>query len=251
MRLIVTLKNTEKIKPIEREYIRNFIYNCLRNTRWSFYHDKRRYIHFSFSNLFPFDSKTGEINSNFNLIISSPYGELIEIVKNKLDNEKTIVLGRRSFQVSKLALINTPKNVDKVITATPIITRAPQVRYQEYGIESDKEYVFWEESKVLNAFLDLLIKNLRSRYEDFKIESQFLGFKTKYEDYPDNLRLFSTLKYKKTVYKWDKHNIGTMWEFGIAEQYKNSDIVRYMFEAGLGERNASSGSGFLNIPKKS
>src|SRR5690606_32157416 len=111
----------------------------------------------------------------------------------------------------------------------------------KYGINSDKKYIFWKETEVLNSFLDLLTKNLIKRYKDFKVESKFLGFKNRYENYSNDLRIFSTLKYKKTVYGWDKHNDGTMWEFGIAEQYKDSDIVRYMFEAGLGERNASSG----------
>ena len=247
MRLIIKIKNTEVIEHIEREYIRNSIYQCLESSIWSFYHDKPKYKHFCYSNLFPFDSKTGLINSDFSLIISSPYGQLIETIQKKLGNEMMLKLGDKNFEILKMRSIKLPQNIDKIISATPIIVRLPQNLFDKYNVHSQNNYEFWKETEVLNAFLDLVMKNLLLRYKNFVMESEVLGFKTKYKSFADDLRLFSTLKFKKVVYAWDKHFTGTMWEFGIAEDLKDSDIVKYLYEAGLGERNASSGSGFLNL----
>src|SRR5690606_38592108 len=187
---------------------------------------------------------TGDIESDFNLIISSPYDELIQIIQKRMDYDKEIKIGEK-FEVTKTKLIHTPKIIDKVMTATPILIRLHGKQYDKYGIKSDKKYISWTEKETLNAFLDQLTQNLVNRYNDFKLESKFLGFKNKYEDYQNTPHIFSTLKYKKTVHGWDKYYPATMREFGISEQYKSSDIVKYMYEAGLGEKNGS----LLNLIK--
>jgi len=246
LRLIINIKNSNLIRSIEREYIRNFIYKSLQNTKWSFYHDKPKYKHFCFSNLFPFN-KDGKIDADFNLIISSPYDDLIWTIQKLLVEERILKLGDNNFEILKTRLCKTPLNISTIITATPIIERISEKKFKKYGIQSQKDYAYWTEGEILNAFIDSVSNNLLLRYKNFSTESEVLGFKAKYNSYPDDLRIFSTLKYKKTVYAWDKHNVGTMWEFGISNKYTNSDIVHYLYETGLGERNASSGSGFVNI----
>ncbi|MEI7604062.1 MAG: CRISPR-associated endoribonuclease Cas6 [bacterium] len=243
MRLVLTL-HTDTTTIILREYIRNFIYDTIRTSKWNFYHDKPKYKHINYSNLFPFD-KSGNLGSEFTLIISSPYDDLILHIEKNIGTE--ISLGNNKIQVLKRKILPNLTKIQKVQTATPMIARLPIHLYEKYRIDSKKESTFWTEKEVFNAFVDLVQQNTLRKFEDFKQESKMLGYRFKLENYELPLNIFSYYKYKKTVYGWDKHFKGTMWEFGINEEYQSSDIVKFLYNDGIGERNISSGSGFLNI----
>lgn len=253
MRLVVKFSNRLKIKPPLREYIRNFIYKSLQESKFNFFHDKLKYKHFCFSNAFPFD-KEGYLTGAFKLIISSPYEELIMTTKNYLETNGKAKFGNIEFEVENISTLSTPANIQKVTTATPVIVRLPATLYDKYNIHDDaKTYKFWEEKEVLNAFIDLLQNNSQRKFADYKQEIKTLFplkkdliTKLEKENY-STTSLFSLFKYKKTIYGWDKHNIGTMWEFHINPNLNKTEYIKFLYEVGLGERNASSGSGFLNV----
>ncbi|MFW5720721.1 MAG: hypothetical protein ACOCXT_06875 [Candidatus Dojkabacteria bacterium] len=250
MRVVLTFKNSEYIKRIEREYIRNWIYNCLRGTKWMFYHDKPRYKHFSYSNLFPFD-KAGAVYGDFKLIISSPYDGIPRTIEERA-TETTVKFGDYIFEVASVGILHAPAVIEAIETATPVMFRFFRTRLYDAEESGKRHYAFWNEGENLDMFVSMFHRNLQRRYQDFLMESSMIGEKLKGYT-PVELgddTLFSTYTYRKTIFGWDKHNLGTMWRFGIKPEYQQSPIVRYLYDAGAGERTASSGSGFMNIVKK-
>jgi CRISPR-associated endoribonuclease Cas6 len=250
MRILLNLEpnqNTDILLP--REYIRNFIYSALKDTEYDNVHNDE-YKHFCYSNFFPFEpnQKLLKKAQTYNLLISSPDEKLVKLISKKVIDRDGLRLGQDIFKVKGMKFIKAPSKIDNLITATPIVIRIPSKYFEEYGIKSEENYEFWTDEIFLNAFLEALIKNGVRRYNHFCRFSSESERLVDEENLP--LDLFKKFKFKKPIYAWDKHFMGTLWEFEVAEKYQAGDLIKYLYDAGLGERNASSGSGFVNILNK-
>lgn len=230
-----------------RAYIRNFIYKSIKDTEFDWIHDAKAYKHFCFSNFFPFDSSKNylEENQSYNLIISSPIKQILKYISLKLIRDEKLILGSYQFHIQELKFLNELDLINYIITATPIIVRIPKSLFEKYNISSKKVYEFWDQSKYLNIFLEAVIKNGVRRFNNYIAITKRSLKKLDETNLP--LEIFQKLKFKKTVYGWDKHFIGTLWEFEVNPKWQRSAFIKYLYDSGLGERNASSGSGFVNV----
>jgi len=247
MRILLKLQPLQNTPlSVPREYIRNFIYSTIKDTEYGWMHDAR-YKHFCFSNFFPFTKDNTLHKGNiYKLLLSSPFEKLVKNVYQKAALDGEFRFGKLRFNLVSFHYIQTPLRVEHIITATPIIIRLPKHLFEKYFIDSPKEYEFWTDEMFLNAFMEPLIKNGVRRFNHYlqSIRSE----ENEMDESSLPLDLIKTIKYKKCVLGWDKHFRGTLWEFIINEKWQRSEFIKYLFEAGFGERNASSGSGFVNFP---
>lgn len=243
MRLLISLKSLNSCAYDVHYYnkLQGFVYSHLRN----FYpkiHDKKSYKFFCFSNIFPIgDIKEGSARK---LLISSPDNTLIKLLNENIPEK--ISVGEMLFEVTEKTLIESKLNFlpSRIISATPIIIRIPQRKYQEYGIESDKNYIYWRKTYPFNVFVKQLEENLIKKYNEF--------YKTDIEEFP----IFEQFIFKKEtcnhVFIKNKETkiIGSIWEFIFSNLNKYQEkILNFGLDCGLGERN-SLGFGFMNLVRK-
>jgi len=201
-------------------------------------HDKKGYKYFSYSNPFPIaNMKAGNAR---NLIIASPNTKLIEHIQKNLPKDFNI--GDNSYKVLEKKTftpeIRTPL---KLVTATPVTMRIPKERYSDYGITSDKDWLYWRPEYSFTAYVKQLEENLIKKYNEYH--------KTEAEE---------TAIFQQYIYKKPTHNptiidnreeviTGSIWEYDYThitpEQKK---MIAFALDTGIGERN-TMGYGFLNI----
>ncbi len=247
MRLIIDVRPQKRLSmKYPREYIRNFIYSALKNTDFNKVHDER-YKHFNYSNIFPYTRGMDYYKPSkiYKIIFSTPNEKLLKLISQKLI-EKQLIIGNVKLEVKNMKFLNPLSKIEKVVTATPIVVRIPQHLYEDYDIKSNKEYVFWKEDEFLNTFYEAILKNGIRRFNHYKQKQNNITDTVLSEE---NLptELFKSFKFKKIVYGWDKHFTGSMWEFTINKKWSKSQFIKYLYDTGIGERNASSGSGFINV----
>lgn len=100
MRILIKLKNAKE-QAYDLNYnnkLQGFIYNLLRDTEYSELHDREGCKFFSFSNIFPMRTGSGDER---NLVISSPNEKFIDIISDKLNERKSDLLhiGECEFEV--------------------------------------------------------------------------------------------------------------------------------------------------------
>jgi len=241
MRLLLNLRSLKDSAYDSKYYhkLQGLIYNSLRS-HYSPLHDKNGYKFFCFSNIFPIqDMKEGEAR---NLIISSPDSALLKLLQENLP--ENINIGDISFQIEKSRIIN-PKlnNPSRILAATPIVMRIPQWTYPDYGIQSDKSYVYWRKSYPFNAFIRQIEANLFKKYNEF--------YNTSLEEFP----IFEQFIFKKETCNpaiidgKEYPLIGSIWEFlfnNLSRDQKK--LLEFGLDCGFGERN-SLGFGFVNLMK--
>jgi len=232
--------------------LQGFIYSLLKETQYSFLHDKKGYKFFCFSNVFPlpkdYKVKAGDEKK---LIISSPdkifIAFLAEKLKEKKENKELIHIGEMEFLVDELKVFSLKlrKNL-RLISATPIIVRIPEKNYEKYGIPLEfrkKRYVYWRPNYAFEAFVKQLEENLIKKYNEF--------YKTNFEID----RIFEVFKFRKLVVSSaiidgrSQVLVGSLWEFlfsYLSDEQKK--ILEFGIDAGFGERN-SLGFGFMNVVK--
>ncbi|MBU5688855.1 MAG: hypothetical protein KQA41_01340, partial [Candidatus Aenigmarchaeota archaeon] len=151
MRLLLKLKTKGSFKYDLSYYhkAQGFIYNLLKDTDYGILHDKKDYKYFCFSNIFPI----GDIKDNEtrNFLISSPDRVFIKILFDKLSDlsnkKNSINIGEMEFFIDSIDVVNIKlKKKFNLITATPIIIRIPENKYEIYNIPHNfrkKRYVYW------------------------------------------------------------------------------------------------------------
>jgi CRISPR-associated endoribonuclease Cas6 len=228
--------------------LQGFIYNLVRKSPYGILHDKKTYKFFCFSNIFPIgDFKQGDKRY---LLISSPDSGFINVVSENLnqyiEKKDSIHIGDLSFSIESVNLIKPElKNNVTLITATPIILRIPKANYEKYGINSDKEYVFWRPSYPFEAFVKQLEDNIFKKYKAF--------YGQRIEEFP----IFEIFNFKKSTvshvlidnkeYKF----FGSIWEFvfsNLEYDKRRKEVLKFAIDCGFGERN-TFGFGFVNILK--
>ncbi|MEM0492612.1 MAG: CRISPR-associated endoribonuclease Cas6 [Candidatus Thermoplasmatota archaeon] len=246
MRLLIKLKDS-KSQVIDNTYhkLQGFVYELIRE-RYSSIHDKKGYKFFCFSNIFPSDNK----HDVRNLIISSPSSDIIDSIGKTLDGliDNVVNIGEMQFVVKEYKKIETrlPSSNIHVSSATPIIIRIPESRYDDYNIpsaERKKRYVYWRPHYSFEAFVKQLSENLIKKYNSFygtRIQSYDL-----FEQFMFRRMVYSNLTVKGKDYPF----AGSLWDFtwGFLDSAQRG-IIEFGVDAGFGERN-SYGLGFVNIKR--
>ncbi|MCZ7406082.1 MAG: CRISPR-associated endoribonuclease Cas6 [Candidatus Methanoperedens sp.] len=223
--------------------LHGFVYKLLKATPYENIHDKNGYKHFCFSGIMPpFDMKAGDKRT---LIISSPDAGLVATFGAALEKVKTANIGDFSFHVNKITL--KPSIVGrsvKLAVRTPIVCKIPRWNYENYGIESEHEFVYWRKNLPFNAFLRQLEENLIKKYRDHK------GMEIEEERY---LPLFQQFFFKKQVVNHvviegkEVMVFGSLWEFIFSHlSREQQELLEFGVDSGLGEKN-SFGFGFVDV----
>ncbi|MEM2873034.1 MAG: CRISPR-associated endoribonuclease Cas6 [Nitrososphaerales archaeon] len=254
MRVIVKLEALEDC-AYEYEYhhhLQGLIYDLIKDSEYSYLHDKKGYKFFCFSNIFPAeDLKKGDKRT---LIVSSPDDLFIERLRevflmNKRNNKK-VKVGWMNFAIDNISLLKSRLDGrdHSLITGTPIVVRMQRDRCKEYGITLDKDYdyVYWRKEYPLTAFIKQIEDNLTKKYIEF------------YNENPnsDVFPLIQMLTFRKQIStrlhfeEGTQIVIGTTWEFYFRGLSDNQiKLLEFGIDAGFGEMN-SRGFGFMNIKDK-
>ena len=203
-------------------------------------HDKRGYKYFSYSNPFPIaDMKAGDAR---NLIIASPNTKLIEHIQKHL--QKDLNIGDNSYKVlEKKTLTPRLQTPFKLITATPVTMRIPKERYSDYGINSDKDWVYWRPEYSFEAYVKQLGDNVIKKYNSY--HKTDMKEHTIFEQY-----IYKRATCNPTIIDGKEYEIvGSIWEYPFTHLTpEQRRLLEFALDTGLGERNAY-GYGFLNIVK--
>lgn len=248
MRILIDLKSLKgsAYDLMYNNKLQGFLYNMIKDSPYSFLHNKKGYKFFSFSNIFPpTDCKEGDIR---HLMISSPDNSFLQTVSDKMEklyNERArINIGDCSFSIESLSFVRTRMQKSfSLITGTPIVIRIPKQNYQKYSIQSDYPYVFWKPEHSFEAFLKQLVENVYKKYNGFH--------KADLEAEP----LFQQFVFKKPVVNHVVKNgkeikiFGSVWEFPFSYlSREQQNVLGFGIDCGFGELN-SLGFGFMNVKK--
>ena len=250
MRLVLDLlaKRDSSYLMQYHHQIQGLIYNLLKDSPYDNLHDKEGYKFFCFSNILPpGDLKAGDHRT---LIISSPDPKFIHhlhaVITTRL-TEIRIEEMRFDLQGAKMVELDFPSDRPiSMITGTPIIVRIERDKMLQAGIAPKGLYssVFWRTQYPISIFIEMLRKNLVSKYVEFH--------KTTSMEMPSDL--FSAFQFKKQVSTRVKIRdaeqivIGTVWVFEFKREVDRG-FIRFCLDAGFGERN-SIGFGFMNVTNK-
>ncbi len=231
MRIKITLIPKENISynEIQQYFIQGFIWNIIKNSEFSAYHDIPHFKYFCFSEIFP--PTNFKTNESKNFIISSPNKFFIKLLYFKIKEIDYIKLGQYVFdyEISKPFDIKFKRYW---ITGSPIV------------VQVDRNVYWSKKYHSLNIFLKRLKENAIKKYNLFYNE------KITFEG-----DIFDSLKFKKQVAVHlkkggiDARIIGTKWIFEKNEYPKKlRKFYKFILDCGLGEKN-SIGFGFLNPVK--
>ncbi len=252
MRLLLRLMALDDFR-YDLEYyprVQGFLYDLLIGTEYDYLHDSGGKKFFCFSNVFPvpvsdYLVRRGDAK---NLLVSSPdrglietlYDRLREIMRGGMD----IRFGGMVFRLVGVKMFSPriPSPPFKIVSATPVVYRIYRDTYSEYGIHSDKAYVFWRPEHGLDLLGRLVENDVRRKYGEF------------YGSEPPSTHLYDYLVPKKSVaIHYSVHGervqlIGTVMELVVTSTLDRDsrDVLRFILDTGLGERNPM-GLGFLNI----
>jgi CRISPR-associated endoribonuclease Cas6 len=229
MRLKITIIPKEEFpkNAINQYHIHSFLWELLKDTKYSKLHDQPRFKYFCFSEIFPIgDFKKNEAKY---IILSSPNEDFINTIYEKIKETPNICLNRHKFEV----YCGKPfklKFRTRAISGSPLVLQVQPNIYWSVKYHS------------LSVFLRRLYENSIKKYESYYGERINLGI---YD-------LFDSLSFKKQIavhikkHGKDIRIIGTKWIFEKRripkELYK---FYNFLLDCGLGEKN-SFGFGFLN-----
>ncbi len=202
-------------------------------------HNAIKYKYFNFSNIFPFKKdEPFKKDKVYSILFSSPDEHFIYNFLNILKRQKIGYINKTPIFIQKASILLN--NIDEDIkTLTPIVVSIHKKHFKKYNIDSQRQYIYWNESLPLSAFINAITINLIQRYNIFYHANLDL-----------DTQLFSSFTFKKFVtvpYK-DIKIPATYWEFSIKKQDNiTKRLIDFMYSSGLGEKNSA---GFGCIAKK-
>lgn len=246
-------------------HLQGLFYSLMREAEREEVHDRTGYKYFCFSNLFPYSARI-EHEKELNLLVSTPEKKLVYDVVETLGKRiraggeaAVIKIGGMKFTLASikgpffLPELRTVQPI-KVRSSTPIIIRIPKWRYEDYGIKSERPYMFWRETIALEAFVKQLRDNMEKKIARFGSRENVEGYPTRRTETPTTIPLPEVVSYrflkivsKPITVKGEKQLvIGSIWELEFVPQNeRESSNLEFAVESGFGERN-SLGFGFMN-----
>ena len=268
MRILLRLYPREAV-AYENDYhyhLQAFVYSLIRKTGRARIHDRAGYKFFCFSNIFPYQP-TFETGQEENLLISGPdsvlVSDLARLIKDMENPE--LRMGKARFSIKE---VDGPFGLDmragsslKLRSSTPIVVRIPAWRYRDYGIKSDRPYVFWRDTISLEAFVKQISDNMEKKIAEYDLSKTDVAHKltgTREEregevcpsksDLPDviSYRYLKSVSKPITVKGESQQVIGSLWEFEFSPQtVEMARNLEFVADCGFGERNPL-GFGFMN-----
>lgn len=249
MRLLLKLESLSNQK-YNNEYqyaLQSYFYSLLRDTEYTDLHDETNIKFFNFSNIFPINDYS--ISDNKYILLSSPDYVLMNIFKQKLEQEKNnkiINIYTMKFllrEVKELNIIIKPG--DTIYTETPII-----LKYNE----NDKT-MWWgskEAGQNLSKFIYYLEQNLIKKYSYFYFMNKNISDSGMFS----LQKHFQKIEFKRTaclpvsIKGNTEYNVGSLWRFEISKNINRHTLrfLQFCFDAGFGQKTAM-GFGFLNNDK--
>ena len=257
--------------PYDNDYhyhVQGLLYSLMREAERNEVHDRIGYKYFCFSNLFPYRAMFLPGREDARLLISTPDAGLANGLKGALETRLKaggdarvlkvggMKFGIRSFEgpFSLSSEVQGGQPV-RLRAATPVIVRIPKWRYPEYGIESERPYLYWRETIALEAFVKQLRDNMEKKIAQFKsVEAQAghirgLGGEKAGVSLPEviSYRFVKVVSKPITVKGERQQVIGSLWELEFVPQSSvEASNLEFAVESGFGERN-SLGFGFMNM----
>ncbi|MFW5704067.1 MAG: CRISPR-associated endoribonuclease Cas6 [Patescibacteria group bacterium] len=249
MRTVLTLVPLQDTpQPVSHHHIQSALYHILAYQGHTEVHnqsnsEQKQYRYFCFSNIYPFTpNEPFKKDTKVQLTVSSPEERYIDAITSFARAKPTILLGRYPFIITQAKTIRTRVGDQVTLrTATPIVVNIPRKRFQEYGIEEHKKnHTYWQSSIPLNAFVDLMSRNMVLKYNKYygaSLSEQMVIIKK-----------FVLLSEKPAFVPFKGGKIiGNHWKFTIDvpnDLYRR--IVSFAIDCGFGEKN-SAGFGFMNM----
>lgn len=249
MRLLLTLTPKDDMpQPIDHGYLQGVLYTAFDELGLRHIHEKPGTKYFCFSNFYPYKPQKPFLKGNkINWQISSPNKALITRLSEYFLIKRQMRIGTYICDIIKSVPyeLKIPKDEVVVQAGTPLYTRVPQYKCEEYGIpkEKDKPYVEWNIDHPLNPFIRQLHDNLIKKYK------RYTGTESDEEATGGQTNFIRGFKYIKKGSVLFKQNVlyGQHWQFVIPLQNKQMrNVIAFALETGFGEKN-SSGLGFMNI----
>lgn len=236
MRIIIKILPKEIFAYEELKYfIHSFIWNLLKDTEFSKFHDTKKFKFFTFSNIFPVSEF--KFNEEKQFIISSPNNYFIDTIAEKLHNIKYLKLGIHKFELKGFKKFSM-KLKSRWETSTPIVLYENNNTNTYYSIKRNPD---------LNFFLERLKDNALKKFN---------AFYNKNFDFDEPI--FDRLFFKRQVAVHVRKSmseflvLGTLWEFELNPLQIHKDKRRFyefIMDCGLGEKN-SFGFGFVNMKRE-
>jgi len=257
VRLLIRLRALKSF-PYDLEYyprVQGFLYSLLRGTEYDFLHDALGDKFFCFSNIFPVpvgggsgeDLLVREGDTKY-LIVSTPDERLFRAFEDGLrTNREEGGVARFGDMVFKVlgwrrVSIRIPSHPFIIRSATPVVYRIYRQRYGEFGIESEKEYVYWREEYGLENLLRLIREDISTKYLIFH------GEPAPPLDFIKKIRFVKSVSVHFTMNRRRVQVVGSIIEIEIDDPLDGEarKVVKFFLDTGIGERNPL-GFGFLNI----
>jgi len=241
MRLIIKIlpKEIFAYEEINKYFIHSFIWNLLKDTEFSKFHDTNKFKFFTFSNIFPVSGF--KFNEEKQFVVSSPNDYFIETVAKALRNTRYFKLGIHEFELKEFKKFSMGLK-QRWETATPIVLYENNNTNTYYSINRNPD---------LNFFLERLKDNALKKFNAFYNKN--FGFEEP---------LFDRMFFKRQVATHIRKNqaeflfLGTLWEFEIdllrINREKNEKKIKFdefIMDCGLGEKN-SFGFGCVNMQRE-
>jgi len=231
MRIMITFQSLSNFEysKVDKYTVQGFIYNMLKNTRFSSYHDTKGFKFFNFSNIFPI--KDFDKDNTKKLIVSSPNSKFIKTIYHSLKSRDEFYLGKYKMIIKNLKIFDSSLN-NKFISSTPIVLYKDNQSNLYFSFEKEHDFDFF-----FNRLKDNSIKKYNAFYgEDFELENSLFD---SFELFREVSVLLSKNNNKFVV-------IGSIWKYLEKNNIKeNSKFYKFLLDCGLGEKN-SLGFGMVN-----
>ncbi|AIU70785.1 CRISPR-associated protein Cas6 [Thermococcus eurythermalis] len=237
MRLMLTFRPTGDAPrdSVTKHTVQGLIYSHLWGTEYWKRHDEARFKFFTFSDIFPpGDFRAGEEKS---VLISSPDGNFIEVLHDRLSGKESLYLGGLKVELVRIKKFSLrPRG--NFVTGSPVVVRSmnPDVR----GF-----FTFYHE-KSPDYFISRITENALKKYRVFTGEEFEL-------DGPIFDRMVPRVRKNGRVDVYTRVRMhgasflipGSAWRL-LQKRITpdNRDFYAFLMDAGLGELN-SLGFGFL------
>jgi len=232
MRLKLTFESKNGFSRPNKHAVQGFIYNMLKGTPYGERHDEPRFKFFTFSDFFM--DREGSVN----LLISSPDGEFIKALAEKLNEREKVYIGKNELKIAGFKRFRLPLR-EAFQTGSPVVL---------YRNADKNEYFKLHAHRDLHFFLQRLKENAEKKYiafygEEFHLEGPL--FDRVIPKMRRNGKLDVYIKVVKNGTPFPV--IGSNWELLERTKIPRNErrFYRFLMDAGLGEKN-SLGFGFLN-----
>lgn len=255
MRILITLQATANTvyNTNYHHKLRGRIGTALQDTPFSDSHgtDTNTPTSVTMSNIFPWTNDITE-GDTYNVLIASPNETALTQIAENLQQNPEFNVGEMGFEVIDQTIVNPdvgePGTQGVLSTATGVLIRIPERKYDDYGITPDGNppYRCWEPDYSLNPFITQLENNLDWKHTHFEdeylpgptdLDNQLFDEYELLKTYGLNLEVTSGTTVTYIVSKWN-----------LTYTVQNNHHRRHLnlaLAAGLGERNGM-GLGFVN-----